>query len=462
MSVTPEHGTRATVETESAPAVEREGAAALGSEAPAAAEAAPDFSTPPDLGRTVRVVGPVVNVDTSQLPHPKNQRGELGKALFNWYHNTVSKDPLTRVSAPNHFADRRHYLINVVGRAPKGEVNPERVPVSDPAVMTAHIKRVARYMGADIVAVARTHPAFLYAGSRYLQEGAAEDSYEQDSPAELARKFPYVVTATVTWDYNLLQAHRHHIGDAAYHVSQMRASMIVKALEGYIRELGYTALRGVANPQGAALAGGVGELGRNGMVISKDYGARIHLPDPIMTDLPLVADRPIDIGVEEFCKICRKCAITCPTNSITFEDKVVHNGIQKYKIKWETCYRLRPFVSDHWGSCLTCVTVCPYTKPNVWWRGLAVRALSACPPAARPPLVRALKWADDRFWGEVPQKRVRWLGYDSGIKPGERACTVAGCTATHAEGSRAAAAGDIGYYAPLKENTNRFVKRGGG
>jgi len=414
----------------------------------------------PNLGRTVRVVGPVVNVDTNQLPHPKNQRGELGKALFNWYHNTVSKDPLTRVSAPNHNADRRNFLTTVVNRAPKGDVNPRAVPVDDPAAMTRHIKRVARAMGADIVAIAPSHPAFLYAGNRYVQDGAAEDEYQQESPEELARKFPYIVVVTTAWDYDKLQAHRHHIGDASYHISQMKGNVILKSLEGYIRELGYTALRGVANPQGAGLAAGVGELGRNGMVISKQFGARIHMPDPIMTDLPLVADEPVDIGVEEFCKICRKCAITCPTNSIVFDDKVVHNGIQKYKIKWETCYRLRPFVADHWGSCLTCVTVCPYTKPNVWWRSLAVWALHTTPPPARPPLVRALKWMDDRFWGTVPQKRVQWLGYDSGIKPGEQACTVAGCTAQHDEkGQAAKVEGNVGYYAPLKENTNRFVKR---
>ena len=414
----------------------------------------------PNLGRTVRVVGPVIPVHTSQLPHPKNQRGELGKALFNWYHNTVSKDPLTRVSAPNHFADRRHFLTAVLGQAPKGEVNPKRQPVPDPAAMTRHIKRVAHYMGADIVRVARAHHDFMYAGNRYAQDIQTSDAYEDLSPEELARRFPYVIVATTAWDYDKIQAHRHHIGDAAYHVSQMRANLILKNLEGYIRELGYTAIRGAVNPQGAGLAAGVGELGRNGMVISEKYGARIHMPDPIMTDLPLVADAPIDIGVEEFCKVCRKCAITCPTNSITFDDKVVHNGIQKYKIKWETCYRLRPFVVDHWGSCLTCVTVCPYTKPNVWWRTLAVRTLSACPIPARGPLVRALKWIDDRFWGVVPQKRVRWLGYDSGIKPGEKACTVAGCTAAHDEaGQSAKVEGNVGYYAPLKENTNRFVKR---
>jgi hypothetical protein len=54
--------------------------------------------------------------------------------------------------------------------------------------------------------------------------------------------------------------------------------------------------------------------------------------------------------------------------------------------------------------------------------------------------------------------RVRWLSYDSGIKPGDQACTVAGCTASH-EGKGHAVVGDAGYYAPLKENTNRFVKR---
>jgi hypothetical protein len=55
---------------------------------------------------------------------------------------------------------------------------------------------------------------------------------------------------------------------------------------------------------------------------------------------------------------------------------------------------------------------------------------------------------------------VRWLGYDSGVKPGDQACTVAGCTASHeGKGHAGGVDADVGYYAPLKENTNRFVKR---
>ena len=414
----------------------------------------------PYLGRSVRIVGPVANVDMRQSPHPKNQRGELGKALFNLYHNTISKDPLTRVSAPRHSADLKNFFGHVINQAAKGKVNAKKIPVADPAIMTRHIKAVAHYMGADVVAVARAHPSFMYAGSRYVQDGTAEDAYEGSGPEELVSKFPYIIVATTAWDFDKLQAHRHHIGDAAYHVSQIKGHMVLKALEGYIKELGYNALRGVTNPQAAGLASGVGELGRNGLIINKTFGARIHMPDPILTDLPLVSDQPVDIGVEDFCKVCRKCAINCPTNSITFGDKVVFNGVEKYKINWLTCYKLRPYTHEHWGSCLTCATVCPFTKPNVWWRTLTVWALHTCPIPARPALVRALKAIDDRFWGVASQKRVQWMGYDSGIKPGDRACTVAGCNAAHeSTGAAAKVVGDLGYYAPLKENTNRFVKR---
>jgi hypothetical protein len=109
--------------------------------------------------------------------------------------------------------------------------------------MTRHIKAVAHYMGADVVGIAKAHPTFLYAGSRYVQDGTAQDAYETQTPEELVRKFPYVIQATTAWDYNKLQAHRHHIGDSAYHVSQMKGVLVLKALEGYIKEMGYTALR---------------------------------------------------------------------------------------------------------------------------------------------------------------------------------------------------------------------------
>jgi reductive dehalogenase len=428
----------------------------------------------PNYGRSVRVVGEVQNVDMNQSPHPMNSRGELGPAAFNLQHNTISHDPFIRVSAPNHFADRRHFLTNVVNQASKGKTSSKRVEVKDAAAMARHIKAVAKYMGADIVTIAAAHPSFMYAGNRYVQDGTAEDAHEKDTPEQLCQRFPFLVFATTAWPYETLQAHRHHIGDSAYHVSQMKGNMILKSLEGYIKELGYTALRGVANPQATALSSGAGELGRNGLVISEKYGARVHMPDPIMTDLPLVADKPVDIGVSDFCGVCKKCAVTCPTNSITFDDRDpdngkqltrdvsgygVYNGVQKFKINWKTCYALRPYTHEYWSSCLTCAAICPFTKPDKWWHTAAITWLKSTPHAMRPLVVKTLKAIDDKFWGTIKNKRVRWVGYDSGIKPGETACTVAGCTADHGAAAAKQVEGNVGYYYPLKENTNRFVKR---
>ena len=416
---------------------------------------------PPNLGRTVHVVGTVVNVDPEETPHPRVRRGEMGKALFNYSRNSINKDPIARISS-SRMRDAQNVFTTLLRGMKKGKSNPARTPVPDPAAMTRHIKRVGHTFGASIVGIGRSHPAMLYGGGALHEVGFLTSRDEgTETQEELCKKYPYVVVAPVAWDYDLAQAHRHHIGDAAYEVTLMNLGLVLTQLEGYIRELGYNVVRGKVNPQAAALAAGIGELGRNGLIISEQYGARIHLHDAIMTDLPLVTDKPLDIGVEDFCKICRKCAETCPTNSITFGPKQIYNGVEKYKIKWESCYKLRPLVTEHWSICLTCSTVCPYTKPNTWWRTLAVQALKHTPVPARPALVRSLKWADDTFWGKVPRKRVRWLGYDSGIKPGATACTVAGCTAQHGDADQKIdiPLEEIGYYAPLKENVNRFVKR---
>jgi len=413
----------------------------------------------PNMGRTVTVVGTVTNVDVNDGPHPKNVRGELGKAMNHWYTKTVAKDPLMRATDNSHAADKRNFLTTFTNQASKGSINPDKSPVTTPKKLSDHMKRVAKHFGADIVGIAAANPAFMYAsGSRYVQDGEANDKYQSMTPDALAKRFPYVIQATVAWDHETLQAHRHHVGDMSYHTTSMRAAMVMKSLEMYVKEMGYTAIRGAVNPQGAGLAAGIGELGRNGMMISERFGARIHMPDPILTDMPLMADKPLDIGVEDFCKICRKCASNCPTNSISFGPKVIYNGIQKYKINWLTCYKIRPFVSDHYGSCLTCIAVCPFTKPDSWWRRAGGKLLATTPIPARPPVVRALKWIDDKFWGEFPSRRVKFLGYDTGLKVGSHACTNPSCTADHKEGKQHIE-GTVGHYAPIKKTTESFVKR---
>ena len=401
----------------------------------------------PHLGRSVRVVGQWESVDGSQTPHEKNKRGELGKTLFNYYFNRVSKDPLGRIGTDNYGADRRNVLANVVGAAGRGgSVNPQRIAVNDPKAMTQHIKAVAEFLGASEVGIAAVHPSLLYAGSRAADDGTGNTQEGQSgaaAPSETAKKYPHAIVMVGAWDYNMGKAHRHRIGDATYHESGDKLQVTYANLIHYIKELGYSAVRGPAQSMPTALAAGLGEIGRHGLLITKTYGSRVHLGSPILTDLPLVADKPIDIGVADFCKVCKKCANTCPTNSISVEGKAVINGVEKYKINWETCYRLRPHVKEFWGICLTCVTVCPYTKPKTWWHLLAVQTLKRTPIPLRSLVVYPLKWLDDAVWGKVPRKRVQFMSYDSGslkLPSGEVLKTD----------------GKTGIYYPLKENTRRF------
>jgi ferredoxin len=398
-------------------------------------------------------------------------RGLVSKALLSWRNNRSSRDPLKRVITNNQGEDAKNTFSSMLGKIPTGAVRAEPMVADDPVAMSNHIKKVARFLGADLVGIGASHPSYFYAGGRFLEDATVHDSGMQDSE-ELARRYPYLIAVPIALDYDLIQAHRHALGDLAYGIADQKIALVLDSLERYIHELGYQAVRGAVVPQAGALAAGLGELGRNGLVITKDYGARIVLSSIISTDLPLMADKPPDLGVEDFCKICRKCAVTCPTNSISFDDKVVWNGVEKYKINWESCYKLRPYVVEHWAICLTCITVCPYTKPKTWWRDLALWGLRQTPIPIRPLTVRILKWIDDRVWGTIANKRVRWLGYDSGVKPGESRCTIPGCTASHGQDDLNSVEGvkielskkpdksKIGYYAPLKENTNRFVKRG--
>ena len=198
----------------------------------------------------MNVVGELTSVDYRQTPHPKNSRGELGLPMYNWYVNSISHDPLGRIASDRHSADPRNVVLTEVGKAKKGGVNSSRTPVSDPKVMSRHIKRVAKFFGFDIVGIAKVHPSFVYQGGRYNPDGGLLAGSDKDalSPEIIAKTFPYAIVACVAWDYKMGKAHRHRIGDAAYHFSQQEAHLLYQSLAGYIRELGYNVALGAGIP----------------------------------------------------------------------------------------------------------------------------------------------------------------------------------------------------------------------
>jgi epoxyqueuosine reductase QueG len=115
----------------------------------------------------------------------------------------------------------------------------------------------------------------------------------------------------------------------------------------------------------------------------------------VTTDLPLVPDKPIDFGLQDFCNSCMKCARECPSGAISFGDKVIHNGYEKWAIDVEKCAAMR--VGNKRGSgCGTCIKVCPWNKPYTPFH----RTVSA---------VRRLAiWGDDLLGYGKPDYKEKW------------------------------------------------------
>jgi len=129
-----------------------------------------------------------------------------------------------------------------------------------------------------------------------------------------------------------------------------------------IRAMGWPA-RAYANPNSTdilliplAIRAGIGELGKHGSMISREYGSNFRL-GAVLTDLPLVSHAPVEIGVEDLCAVCRRCVEDCPPRAI-FDDKQLVRGERKWYVDFDKCI---PYFVKTLG-CAICIEVCPWSE----------------------------------------------------------------------------------------------------
>jgi reductive dehalogenase len=169
-------------------------------------------------------------------------------------------------------------------------------------------------------------------------------------------------------------------------------------LAQYIRGLGYQALpcgNDTACSIPIAIDVGLGEIARNGLLVTPEFGPRVRLAK-VLTDLPLIPDRPIAFGVWDFCMICEKCARKCPSKSIMFGDpsENIHNisnrqGVRAWHINAETCLT---FWAENATDCSNCIRSCPFNKPPGWLHDMVRWGIKST-----PWLNRLFLWGDDLF-----------------------------------------------------------------
>ncbi len=239
-------------------------------------------------------------------------------------------------------------------------IDEERSDISDKKVSTRMVKKAARWFGADLVGICEIDGRWLYT------EAAIK---ENPSPQEISREYRYAVVLAFEMDYNLIRYFNTQISESAVSIGYSRMAVTNAHFATFIRDLGFKAIEcgndtTLSIPM--AMQAGLGELGRNGLLITPEFGPRVRI-SKILTDLPLLADKPIDFGVTEFCTVCKKCAYKCPSRSImtgarTAEAKNKSNaaGELKWPVNGETC---RIYWSQRKIPCSSCIATCPYNKP---------------------------------------------------------------------------------------------------
>jgi epoxyqueuosine reductase len=118
----------------------------------------------------------------------------------------------------------------------------------------------------------------------------------------------------------------------------------------------------------AAVASGLGELGKHGSLISRQFGAGVRLAG-VTTDMPLVATSAEPFGADEFCTNCQVCTRACPPGAIS-EQKQMVRGVERWYVDFEKCI---PAFTELAG-CAICIADCPSTRPDARPKLLATMA----------------------------------------------------------------------------------------
>ncbi|MEE8397146.1 MAG: 4Fe-4S dicluster domain-containing protein [bacterium] len=143
-----------------------------------------------------------------------------------------------------------------------------------------------------------------------------------------------------------------------------KVSRIAVETSEYIRALGWPA-KAFGETKSTEilhipLAGsaGLGQLGKHGSLISKEYGSNFRLAT-VATDLPVSLGEPPDLGVDDLCTKCRRCTIDCPPAAI-FDAKQKVRGVEKWYVDFDKCI---PYFVEN-GGCAICLEVCPWSEPG--------------------------------------------------------------------------------------------------
>jgi len=257
-----------------------------------------------------------------------------------------------------------------------------------PARLTREVRRLAKRCGAALVGATTLDPRWVYAdlqrtdpdsGERYrIPVHIREAEYPIETREELVipSGMSNALVVAVRMDREMILSSPSFLSDAATNEGYSAAARCALSVARYIQALGYRAipaLNDLVLTIPMAIQAGLGEQGRNGLLITPEYGACVRLAK-VITDMPLEHDAPRDAGIGAYCETCELCVSTCHAGAIPSGPRtdVGHNecnndGARKWYVDTIRCLRYWNVLGT---GCSVCIAACPFTLGGRWGLGV--------------------------------------------------------------------------------------------
>jgi len=310
---------------------------------------------------------------------------------------------LGSLSMPHHLSARE--IVRPYPHPLVADKRKDKPVALSPEEASMRIKGYVKNLEADLVGIAAINPYWVYS---HRGEIFHENWENWGSEIELTHQYAIIFAEEMSLDLIGPAPHTPTLIESMNNYA--KGAYISTQLAAFIANLGYSATANhlrhyeVILPP-LAVDAGLGEIGRLGYLMTREFGPRVRL-SAVTTNMQLVADKPVDIGAQDFCKFCKKCADCCPSRSIPMDEHPAeHNGCLKWKLDDESCF-------DYWGKvgtdCNVCMKVCPWSHARTFPHRLIVWLITRNWIARR-----IFSILDDIFYGRKPKPKVspRWASF---------------------------------------------------